>query len=374
MPNSNDKPLPTAGEAAPAPVSIPDALVSHLNEQLEMTKLSDQDEAHATVGDQEDKAQPPADAAVGDTNTKEDPDLWKPHPPTEECPVCMIPLHLYYARQMYWVCCGKILCTACCAEHDRALRVINMKREKKKQPLLEKTCAFCRSPVQKNDAGLLMLYDKRIGKDDTAAMLNLAHKCREGLNGLRKNDEKAFKLLNRAARLGSDEAIGQLGTWADTGWPDSNPDRRKAKEYYEDAAKKGHVQSRFNIAILLAEEDNYDIAIKHWHLAAAAGHDNAMNCLWKCFSEGNLSKPDLEKALRANKATCDEMNSEERKRFDAWKNAEAENDEVLKIIYESYYGGYINAKELKAALKAHRAGDLRAVERLLESKYEQIDL
>ena len=47
---------------------------------------------------------------------------------------------------------------------------------------------------------------------------------------------------------------------------------------------------------------------------------------------------------------------------------------MLKIIYESYYGGYINAKELKAALKAHRAGDLRAVERLLESKYEQIDL
>ena len=86
MPKSNEE--LAAGEAAPAPVPMPVDSVSEVNDQLASTKLSDQDEADATVGAQ-DEAKPPADAAVGDTDTMEDPELWKPHPPSEECPVCM---------------------------------------------------------------------------------------------------------------------------------------------------------------------------------------------------------------------------------------------------------------------------------------------
>ena len=37
-------------------------------------------------------------------------------------------------------------------------------------------------------------------------------------------------------------------------------------------------------------------------------------------------------------------------------------------IYVSYYLGFINAKELKVALKNHRAGNLGAVEALLNKK------
>ena len=153
MPNSNEEPLPPAGEAAPAPACIPDDSVSEVNDQLASTKLSDQDEAT-----------PPVEA---ETKPKEHPDLWKPHPPTEECPVCMVPLPLDNAKSMYFACCGKTLCFACCDEHDRALHVTNRKRGKKKLPPLEFTCAFCRIPHHKSDSELISRLEKRIEKDDT---------------------------------------------------------------------------------------------------------------------------------------------------------------------------------------------------------------
>ena len=352
MPNSNEEPLPPAGE-----VSTPVDSVSKVNDQLASTKLSDQDESRSL-----------ADATVGDTNPKEDPDLWKPHPPTEECPVCLVPLPLERGKTMYWSCCGKMICTACNDEHSRALNVTNRKREKKKQPPLEKTCAFCRRPHAKNDTDLIRRYEERIEKDDTRAMTNLALKFRDGTNGLRKGEAKASELINRAADLGSAEALGTLGVWAANGQPGSIPDRAKAKEYFEDAAAKGDTLSRHNLGNLLAGEGNFELAIKHWHLAAAAGDDDSMKCLWNCFSEGKLSKPDLLKSLRAHKPVSDEMESEERERFDAAKEARAGNDELLKHTYGSYYLGYINAKELKKSLKAHTAGDWRAVETFLANK------
>ena len=134
---SNEEPLPPAGEAVPAPVSTPVHSVSEVNDRLETVKLADQDEAR-----------PPADAAVGDTDTMEDPELWKPHPPSEECPVCLVPLPLEREKTMYWACCGKLVCTACCAEHDRALTVTNRKREKKKKSSLAKNLRhFTRTPA-----------------------------------------------------------------------------------------------------------------------------------------------------------------------------------------------------------------------------------
>jgi TPR repeat protein len=358
MPNSNEEPLPPAGEAAPAPVSTPADSVAEVNDQLASTKLSDQDEA-----------KPPANAEAGDTgdtNTKEDPDLWKPHPPTEECPVCMVPLSLKSDTSIYWSCCGKMLCLACDEEHLRALRVTNRKRDKKKLQPLGLTCAFCRSPLYKNDAELMSRFEKRIEKGDARAMLNLGKMFRDGSDVLRKDDVKAFELFHRAAGLGCAEAVGQLGYWAVH--KTLTPDRTKARKYLEEAAAKGDLASRGNLGHLLAGEGEIELAIKHWHLSAAAGCDHAMKLLWKCFSKGTLSKPDLEKTLRAHKASSDEMNSEERERLDAAVEARAGNDELLIRIYGSYYLGYINAKELKKALKGHRAGDRTAVETFLAMK------
>jgi len=326
--NASEEPSPPAGEAAPAPVSTPAGSVAEAADQLASTKLSDQDEA-----------KPPADATAGDTNDpKEHPDLWKPHPPTEECPVSMVPLPLENAQSIYWSCCGKMICTACDEEHKRSLNVTNRKRHKKKLPPLEFTCAFCRSPVPDNDAEMISSYEERSGKGDIRAIVNLAGVYVKGDRGLRKNNEKAFELLNRAADLGSVDAIAILGNILSFGHFDVTIDRSIGKEYLEDAVAKGHLLSRHRLAILLAQEDNYDLAIKHWHLGAAAGCDDSVKNLWKCFYKRMLSKQDLEKVLRAHKAACDEMNSEERERFDACKIAQAGNDVLLNNIYASYSG------------------------------------
>jgi len=101
------------------------------------------------------------------------------------------------------------------------------------------------------------------------------------------------------------------------------------------------------------------------YLAAAAGFDNATKCLWYCFNQNALSKTDLLKVLRDHKAASDEMKSEIRERYDACIIALDGDDSLLDDIYGSYYRGDLKVKELNAALKAHRAGDRRGAEALL---------
>ena len=84
-----------------------------------------------------------------------DPELWKPHPPTEDCPVCFVPLPLDQAEFSYWVCCGKIICPACSWETARAELVINAKRAEKKQPPLDHACSFCRLAADASEPCLL---------------------------------------------------------------------------------------------------------------------------------------------------------------------------------------------------------------------------
>jgi TPR repeat protein len=243
-----------------------------------------------------------------------------------------------------------------------------MKRSKKKLPPLEVTCAFCRSPIHENESELISRHEKRVNKGDTGAMIRLAGWYMKGKHGLRKNDEKAIKLFQMAADLGSAEAIGQLGNLAIDGQFPSVP--TKAKECIENAAVKGHVLSRACLAALFMREGSSDLAIKHFQLAAAAGNNDSIKFLWKYFYSGQLSKPDLEKALRAHKVATDEMNSEERERYDAYNEAKAGNDEFLKAIYDMYYLGHINAKELEVALKAHRSKDWGEVGTQLKIKIQ----
>ena len=85
-----------------------------------------------------------------------------------------------------------------------------------------------------------------------------------------------------------------------------------------------------------------------------------MKQVWQLFSDGKLSKADLEKILRLHHAACDEMDSGDRQRSDAFEKALAGNDDLLKDIYGGYYDGFINSKQLERALKMHRNGIGRA--------------
>ena len=87
------------------------------------------------------------------------------------------------------------------------------------------------------------------------------------------------------------------------------------KDAAVDAAEDGDVD---------ATADKYSRAVKHWMLAAGAGHDKALKQIRNCYLEVPffVTKDDFEKALRAHKEATDEMKSDDR---DAAAEKAAEN-------------------------------------------------
>ena len=240
-----------------------------------------------------------------------DPELWKPHPPTEECPICFVPLPLADDGKTYWACCGNIICSACIAETARAERVINAKRAKKKQSPLAHTCPFCRTEPKFSESN----YEKRMRNGDGQAAFTLAYEYREGnaQMNIPKDFGKSLELLHHAADdLGFPVAIKELGHMYYDGVNGIPKDKVKGRKYLEDAVTMGDVKARFFLGFIEAQNDNIDLAIRHWKLAAAAGDELSMKNLWQCFHQGTLEKAELVEALRAHKEACDAMNSVER--------------------------------------------------------------
>jgi len=52
--------------------------------------------------------------------------------------------------------------------------------------------------------------------------------------------------------------------------------------------------------------------VKHFIIAAKLGKERSMKALWRHYSEGNITKDDLEVTLRTHKAAIDEMKSAQR--------------------------------------------------------------
>mmetsp|Transcript_8821 Transcript_8821/g.24892 ORF Transcript_8821/g.24892 Transcript_8821/m.24892 type:complete len:480 (-) Transcript_8821:566-2005(-) len=314
-------------------------------EQLSSLTVTDDDDGNGS-SDTSDCARPSEEAV--------DPELWKPHPPTEDCPICFVPLPLKEEEsEGFFTCCGQLVCCSCIREHIRAVNVTNMKREKKEQQPLEKTCPFCRSPSAKSDTEQIQQYEDKVRKGDTKAALIVAGRYLEGLNGLPKDTSKALELFHRSADMGSAEATAMLGLiYTSEGW--GVPiQKKKGLVYLENATKMGSVTAREFLGVLEAEKGNTEHAIRHFKLSASAGHVLAMKALWKYFYKGKLCKAELEDTLRAHQEACDGMNSKDRERFVLWQKAKADNNVLLRNILGMYYAGKMNAKELNKQLKGH---------------------
>ena len=179
----------------------------------------------------ENETRPNADVLVAN-----DPDLWKPGPPPEDCPVCMIPLPIANDQSIYYPCCGMLICRACVNESRRAVRIINSKRAKKEEPPVKESCAFCRTPYCDEDDYVKQLL-LRTEKDDCKAYFSIANSYRDGTNGLPKDESKALELHIRAAELGSAQAMAFLGRVYESGGLGVIQDLDKAREFYIKAVK-----------------------------------------------------------------------------------------------------------------------------------------
>jgi len=87
---------------------------------------------------------------------------------------------------------------------------------------------------------------------------------------------------------------------------------KKAKIHSEAAAMAGHDDARNNLGSMEAQSGNVERAVKHWMIAASAGHYAAMKNLLIAFNQGSTSRATIDSTLTAYNDSCVEMRSEAR--------------------------------------------------------------
>jgi hypothetical protein len=208
-----------------------------------------------------------------------------------ECPLCFLPLPIDMSKSILYSCCSKIICKGC--------RYTNRKNGG------GKSCPFCREPQPKKGEIRKRLM-KRVKANDPAALCHMGDKCfKEG------DYDGALEYFSKAAELGDAGAHYRLGCmyWKGTG---VERDEEKEVYHYEKAAIGGHHIARNNLGYYEEENGNMERAVKHYIIAANLGYDESMKALWKHYSQGDITKEELEATLRTHQAALDEMKSPER--------------------------------------------------------------
>jgi hypothetical protein len=222
-----------------------------------------------------------------------------------ECPICFLPLPIDLKKSTFMECCSKVICNGCRCAHERSNGG-------------KLSCPFCREPAPKDEVELMKRMMKRVKANDPVAI------CQVGARHIDKGDyDSAVKYLTKAAELGDATAHYQLGCTYHIG-ECVEKDEGKAVYHSEQAAIGGHPWARHNLAATEEENGNMKRAVKHLIIAANLGYEDSMKGLWKHYSDGNITKEDLEATLRTHKAAIDEMKSPEREAAEAWRKRRAQ--------------------------------------------------
>jgi TPR repeat protein len=209
-----------------------------------------------------------------------------------ECPLCFLPLPLDPEKSMFKSCCSKSICLGCVYSHERSIG--------------GDKCPFCREPPPRDEEEWKKRIMERVKANDPDALSEMGKKCyyREG------NCDRAFEYWTKAAELGDVIAHNQLATMYDG--EGVQKDEEKEVYHLEKAAIGGHPLARHNLGCVEAMNGNIERAVKHFIIAANLGLEESMKMLWRQYSDGSITKEELEATLRTHKAALDEMKSPER--------------------------------------------------------------
>ena len=232
-------------------------------------------------------------------------ELFKDHPPAEDCPICMLPLPLAPEESSFKSCCGMIICDGC----SYAMVKEDVKRGKKKEEL--GMCAFCRTLRPSSNEEILNLLTNLIEKGNAMAYYQFGGDYAEGTTGMPQDWAKANDLWLKAGELGYAEAYSALGLSYYHG-QGVDMDEEKAKYFYELAAMKGDVHARHNLGCMEAEASNHQRAYKHMIIAARAGFTPSLDQVKIGFMDGDVAKDEYAGTLRAFHERQSEMKSEAR--------------------------------------------------------------
>jgi len=176
-----------------------------------------------------------------------DKQLFKDHPPNEECPICFLPLPIDESESCFASCCGKVICDGC---------MYAMEDSEEGGDL----CAFCRVPGVESDDEQVKRVKKLMDKGNGNAFQHLACYYAQGTCGMSQDWEKARELWLQAGELGCAGAYHNLGVYYDDGHG-VDVDKKSTIYYYEIAAMKGDVKSRINLGSVEWKAGNYDRAV-----------------------------------------------------------------------------------------------------------------
>ena len=103
-------------------------------------------------------------------------------------------------------------------------------------------------------------YKKAVARGNIRAKNNLAVLYLNGENGVEKNPQEAFKLMNEAAPKGDRIVKDNLGTFFENGLG-VKPDLERAAYWYKESATLGYAEAQFHLGLLC--EKNQAVAAKY---------------------------------------------------------------------------------------------------------------
>jgi TPR repeat protein len=218
-------------------------------------------------------------------------------------------------QSTYHACCGNSICSACVKERDGFIEKRNDKP----------TCPFCRKAKPQSAGEISRQLEARIQQNDVNALFKVGVRLWNGENGMSKDRLQALDYWIRAVELGSTVTFGsafacrEIACFYVKDTALAPMDKKRAFRFEQVAAMRGNIVSRGDIGHTEYFRGNHEIGIRHWKIAAEAGHQMSLDALKKIFfADGKLpgkefiSKESLDNALRVCHEAQVEVNSEER--------------------------------------------------------------
>ena len=231
-----------------------------------------------------------------------DEQLFKDHPPREECPICFLLLPVDIKQSPFMTCCGKTICRGC--------YYAMIKREKDGGGKAD-LCPYCRTSAKCSKEEGINRIKRLMDKGNATAFNTYGNFFAHGIEGMPQDWNKAIELYLKAGELGCAVAYYNLGVSYDNGHG-VEIDKKKAKQYYELAAMGGDVNARHAIGCDEGRDGNHHRAMKHIIIAARAGFEMSLENVKRGYKYGLITKDDFANTLRAYQKRQDETKSDER--------------------------------------------------------------
>ena len=304
-------------------------------------------------------------------------DLFAPLPPTEDCPICLVPLSRLTIETFYQLCCGNGICAACYMENDASIKKENEENTGKKLAL---TCPFCREPETTAGTEYLRKLQARCLQNDHDALFSLGVRYHTGKDETPKDDLKALDCFIRAVEFGSPVACCRIATFFHEG-NGVAVDKERAALFERIGALRGDIRARDNIGYSeYYDLGNHEIGIRHWKIAAEGGSQYSLDYLKKIYNADGkkpgkefISKEEMNAVYRSGHEAQMEVKTDEREKhcedkakggMEGLAGLPGMDEESVNMMKELVESGNVSKEEMKFVKEICKGMDL---EELIEN-------